>query len=115
MVETKKREQYTDVQLEDWYCGMDKEDWMVIQFLTDRVQSPLSKFAQNILHQHKKRVIQQYMNLRVTMENSESQDKAKRNKDRADFYKFAMLTYNVPIPSEEVCDIMGDFNGEGTF
>ncbi len=102
MVETKKRERYTDVQLEDWYCGLDKEDWLVISFLDDRVELPLSKYAQSILHEHKKQVIQRYMNLRVTEAYSERPYKAERNKSMGDFYVEGMVKYNVPIPSDEV-------------
>jgi len=115
MVETKKREQYTDVQLQDWYYSLDKDDWLVIEFLTDRVESPLPQFGQNILQQHRKQVIQRYMNLRKTEGYSESQYKSELNKSMADFYVKSMFKYKIPIPSEEVCDIMGDFNGEGTF
>ena len=54
-----------------------------------------------------------YMNARVTYAEAIGNKKSDRNRFLIETYKEAMVELKIPIPADEICWVLGKFNGEG--
>lgn len=62
----------------------------------------------------KAELMQWYMNALVTS-SCIGHSKSERNMESANQYLELMNKYNVPVPSNDVCYILGVFNGDGSY
>jgi hypothetical protein len=60
-------------------------------------------------------VMQSYMNAMITYYKCSGHKKADQNKWRAETYKTLMETHKIPIPCNDICFVLGDFNGDGSY
>jgi hypothetical protein len=60
----------------------------------------------------KKEIIQWYMNARATC-SCTGHSKAARNEALVKKYGELMKKYNIPLPPDEICWVLGVFNGDG--
>lgn len=63
------------------------------------------------IQKSKAELMQWYMNA-VATQSCLGHSKAQRNEDAASYYLELMTKYSVPVPSNDVCYILGIFNGE---
>ena len=54
------------------------------------------------------------MNARVNNSKSLGNKKSERNKWQSENYKNAMIDLKIPIPADEICWVLGGFNGDGS-
>lgn len=59
-------------------------------------------------------LMQHYMNAIQTYYTAGGRKKAESNKWLSEGYKEAMVELKMPIPSIEICFVLGQFNGKGT-
>ena len=64
------------------------------------------------IRKSKAELMQYYMNA-VTTQSCLGHSKAQRNEDAANSYLELMSKHNVPTPANDICYILGEFNGEG--
>ena len=62
----------------------------------------------------KQDILQRYMNARVTAAQCLGHTKANMNAGRITYYHNYILEYNIPMPSDKVIYLLGDFNGKGS-
>lgn len=62
----------------------------------------------------KSQIIQFYMNARVTC-SCGGHWKGEQNARLVGEYSKTMKTHNIPMPSSDICYVMGIFNGEGSY
>ena len=60
-------------------------------------------------------VMQIYMNCIITYYKAGGHNKAETNKWRAESYKNLMEIHNIPIPCNDICFVLGEFNGDGSY
>lgn len=60
-------------------------------------------------------VMQRYMNAIITYYQCLGHKKADSNKWVAETYKTLMETHQIPVPSNDICFVLGVFNGEGSY
>lgn len=55
------------------------------------------------------------MNATTTYYGAMGHKKAQSNKWIADEFKELMEEHNIPVPNNEICFVLGKFNGEGSY
>lgn len=60
-------------------------------------------------------LMQRYMNATTTYYGAMGHKKADANKWIADGYKELMEEHKIPVPNNEICFVLGKFNGEGSY
>jgi|LakMenEpi03Aug12_release.lakeMendotaPanAssembly.Ray.scaffolds.fasta_scaffold589557_1 hypothetical protein len=60
-------------------------------------------------------VMQRYMNATTTYYGAMGHKKAESNKWIADSYKSLMEENDIPVPNNDICFVLGKFNGEGSY
>ena len=69
-------------------------------------------------HHHKlscAELMQWYMNAQETFYSCNGNNKANQNQRLANYYKELMVKYKIPIPSNDICFVLGQFNGKGSY
>jgi hypothetical protein len=72
------------------------------------------RYSEYLYKKYQSELMTSYMNARVTYSNSLGNKKSERNKYISEYYKNAMIDLKIPIPSDEICWILGVFNGVGS-
>ena len=76
------------------------------------------KWFSSIGHHHKlscAELMQCYMNAQQTFYSCNGNNKANQNQRLANYYKELMVKYKIPIPSIDICFVLGEFNGKGSY
>ena len=60
-------------------------------------------------------LMQRYMNATTTYYECLGHKKADSNRWIADSYKSLMEEHGIPVPSIDICFVLGSFNGEGSY
>ena len=72
------------------------------------------RYSEYLYKKYKAELMTSYMNARVTYSQSLGNKKSERNKWQSENYKNAMIDLKIPIPADEICWVLGGFNGDGS-
>ena len=72
------------------------------------------RYSEYLYEKYKAELMTKYMNARVTYAQSLGNQKSERNKWQSENYKNAMIDLKIPIPADEICWVLGKFNGDGS-
>jgi hypothetical protein len=72
------------------------------------------RYSDYLYKKYKAELMTAYMNARVTYSQSIGNNKSDRNRSVCENYKNSMVELKIPIPSDEICWILGVFNGVGS-
>ena len=80
-----------------------------------KTYSPLQyRYTGYLYNKYQAELMRCYMNARVTYGQAIGNKKSDRNRCYAETYKEAMIELKIPIPADEICWVLGVFNGVGS-
>lgn len=79
--------------------------------------SPLNdwRYTEYLYREYKAELLQSYMNARVTYFGALGNYKSAQNQYFCETYKTQMLQFEIPVPIDAICHILGRFNGKGSY
>ena len=72
------------------------------------------RYSEYLYKKYKAELMTSYMNARVTCSQSLGNKKTERNRSICEYYKNAMIDLEIPIPADNICWVLGVFNGLGS-